>query len=126
MEVSMNNRSGSIVVELWEVLERELPVQRAHHCWSICQPVCTKPGSGAIVSKTWETLLWPNSGRVNGLRRQVFLPGTFRSGKAVLVQRCPSGGRAMKMDAGEELPVPSHLPGESTWVSSIRLRPTSQ
>ena len=75
-------------------------MQRAHHCWSICQPVCTKPGSGAIVSKTWETLLWPNSGRVNGLRRQVFLPGTFRSGKAVLVQRCPSGGRAMKMDAG--------------------------
>ena len=71
--------------------------------WSICQLVCTEPGTAAIVLRLppkQGTVLWPNSGRVNGLLQQVFLPGTVRSGEAVLVQRCLSRGRAMKMDVG--------------------------
>ena len=71
--------------------------------WSICQLVCTEPGTAAIVLRLppkQGTVLWPNSGRVNGLLQRVFLPGTVRSGEAVLVQRCLSRGRAMKMDVG--------------------------
>ena len=103
---AMNNRSGSYVIWTYgKVLERELPVPSGApppHWWSICQLVCTEPGAAIVLRLPPKqgTVLWPNSGRVNGLRQQVFLPGTVRSGEAVLVQRCPSGGRAMKMDVG--------------------------